>query len=574
MHIFLEDFQGKKQIYENELEKTTATVLSFDHTFKVSKNIGVLRENDAKFVEQFSNLFVGLNENKEIVTWCLTRSTKFENIENNLKELKKRLDKESVAVRVIFVDDCCKVRGKYQSVFGAEQEVKLDLFHAVQRITSTLRKGTEVSKKFANEFGLVFRNNADLGQTRNMPTPPPNIIEENINNFERRWKDVLTSPGYEKTQHEIDKIKVHVRKGCLSGINPGEGTAVNENLHHFINRCLLCNSKTIGPELAVAVLTVLFYTINSKRKRYHHDKNSRISIPIPVESVVHECKDSTASSLTAVTNQENVGTQQTSVESPLLLVGESVDDFCQEDVAETILKHSNEIDHVLKQINTANQNRSFNVFDAPLLELKGLHRMIYTETIDQQLVDDIVKQNVLARNLSGLGLEEDMVEGDGNCCFKSIIRQVSNLLANLQPPTKDTVENHLSSLGLFMEDSCNVNDAPILRQLFVEHIHQNINEYSTVLGLDENELVNETERFRESGIFYSDVGDIVVKVCSEILNMAIIVVTSMDTAPYIPFLPARFCCDTPLFVAYTSGGLGHYNSTKMLRHVISEGMLI
>ena len=82
-------------------------------------------------------------------------------------------------------------------------------------------------------------------------------------------------------------------------------------------------------------------------------------------------------------NQENLGTQQTSMESPLLLIGKSVDDFCQEDVAETILKHSNEIDHVLKQINTANQSCSFNVFDAPLLELKGLHRLIYTETINQ-----------------------------------------------------------------------------------------------------------------------------------------------------------------------------------------------
>ena len=72
----------------------------------------------------------------------------------------------------------------------------------MQRITSTVRKGTEMSKKFANEFGLVFRNNADLGQTRNMPTPPPNVIEENIENFERRWKHVLDSPEYEKTKNE------------------------------------------------------------------------------------------------------------------------------------------------------------------------------------------------------------------------------------------------------------------------------------------------------------------------------------------------------------------------------------
>ena len=139
MRVFLEDFQAKRGAYESELRKTTATVLSFDHTFKVSKYIGTFRDDDSRFVGQFSNLFVGLNENKEIVTWKLTRSTKFEHVEDNLKELNERLHKAGVTVRTIFVDNCCKVRGKYQSVFGAEQEVKLDLFHAMQRITSTLQ---------------------------------------------------------------------------------------------------------------------------------------------------------------------------------------------------------------------------------------------------------------------------------------------------------------------------------------------------------------------------------------------------------------------------------------------------
>ena len=493
------------------MKKTTATVLSFDHTFKVSKHIGIIRDNDAKFVGQFSNLFVGLNENKEIVTWCLTRSTKFEHIENNLKELKGRLDNAGVTARAIFVDDCCKVRGKYQSVFGAEQVVKLDLFHAVQRITSTVRKGTEMSKKFANEFGLVFRNNADLGQTRNMPTPPPNgnVTEENLENFERRWKHVLDSPEHEKTKNEINKIKIHVRKGCLSDINPGEGTSMNENLHHFINRCLLCGSSTIGPELATAVLTILFYTINSKRKRNHHDKNTRTHVSIPIESVLQCGKepavstksnlDKTNSDQDILVNQETETESQTMpVESPLLLVGDSVDDFCQVDVAETILKHSNEMLNVLERINTANQNRSFNVFDTPLLQLKGLNNIIYTETIDQQLVDDIVKQNTLVRNLSGLGLEVDIVEGDGNCCFVSILRQISNLLTTLPPLTRQTVERHLRSLGLFMHDSLGIEDPYILRQLFVDHVHEFVDEYATMLGMDHTELINETEQFRNS----------------------------------------------------------------------------
>ncbi|CAB3996206.1 Hypothetical predicted protein [Paramuricea clavata] len=237
-----------------------------------------------------------------------------------------------------------------------------------------------------------------------MPTPPPNVTEENIENFERRWKHVLDLPEYEKTKTEINKIKIHVRKGCLSDINPGEGTSINENLHHFINRCLLCGSSTIGPELATAVLTILFYTINSKRKRYHHDKNTRTHVSIPIESVLQCGKepavssksnlDKTNSDQDILVNQETETESQTKpVESPLLLVGDSVDDFCQVDVAETILKHSNEMLNVLERINTANQNRSFNVFDTPLLQLKGLNNIIYTETIDQQLVDDIVKQN-------------------------------------------------------------------------------------------------------------------------------------------------------------------------------------
>ena len=135
--------------------------------------------------------------------------------------------------------------------------------------------------------------------------------------------------------------------------------------------------------------------------------------------------DKTNSDQDILVNQETETESQTMpVESPLLLVGDSVDDFCQVDVAETILKHSNEMLNVLERINTANQNRSFNVFDTPLLQLKGLNNIIYTETIDQQLVDDIVKQNTLVRNLSGLGLEVDIVEGDGNCCFVSILRQI------------------------------------------------------------------------------------------------------------------------------------------------------
>ena len=41
---------------------------------------------------------------------------------------------------VIIADNCCTIKGKLVEVFGSGVCVKLDLFHAVQRITKKLPK--------------------------------------------------------------------------------------------------------------------------------------------------------------------------------------------------------------------------------------------------------------------------------------------------------------------------------------------------------------------------------------------------------------------------------------------------
>ena len=55
-----------------------------------SKHIGVTRSEDSVFVNQFENLFIGLNENGEVVMRRLTK-TSFREIEYLLKEFKDRL---------------------------------------------------------------------------------------------------------------------------------------------------------------------------------------------------------------------------------------------------------------------------------------------------------------------------------------------------------------------------------------------------------------------------------------------------------------------------------------------------
>ena len=114
------------------MNKRVAKALSCDHTFKTSKHVGVTREKDGKFVCQFKNVFLGLNENGEVLAWRFTKSTAYSEIDDLIEELKTRFDREKstayseiddlieelktrfdregVPLEMMIVDDCCHVR--------------------------------------------------------------------------------------------------------------------------------------------------------------------------------------------------------------------------------------------------------------------------------------------------------------------------------------------------------------------------------------------------------------------------------------------------------------------------------
>ena len=140
-------------------------------------------------------------------------------------------------IHSFIVDDCCKVRYQYQSIFPGVV-VKLDLFHAAQRVIKTLPKGSEWCKQISTEIGLVFRADGDRGATRCLTTPAPEIIERNLDNFIKGWKNTLNPNDQAKTFKELENVRVHVKKGCLSGIHLGQGTECNERLHQTLNKSL------------------------------------------------------------------------------------------------------------------------------------------------------------------------------------------------------------------------------------------------------------------------------------------------------------------------------------------------
>ena len=96
------------------------------------------------------------------------------------------------------------------------------------------------------------------------------------------WKAILQENNLGKTLIEMENLRKHIDNGCLSGLEPGEGTECNESLHHTLNNSLVAGVTTIGPELIVALLSLLFYGVNSKRKGIQHKGNSRVIPFVPV----------------------------------------------------------------------------------------------------------------------------------------------------------------------------------------------------------------------------------------------------------------------------------------------------
>jgi len=99
------------------MKKVTGCAISCDHTFRVSKNIGMVRPgNNNKLVEQFKNLFIILNEDRKVVDWQLTKTTAFKESSSGTKHVFKEPIKSS---------------SLFASIIAAKFDVSTSLFFAI-----------------------------------------------------------------------------------------------------------------------------------------------------------------------------------------------------------------------------------------------------------------------------------------------------------------------------------------------------------------------------------------------------------------------------------------------------------
>jgi len=212
-------------------------------------------------------------------------------------------------VKEFYIDNCCAWCKKLQNLFGQEMQVYLDIFHAVQRVGKKIPKRHKLRYECVEEFRLVFQEPTDLGKNRTKPTPEPKVIQENVERFLKRWKDAECQGTKVLTQSalkEIDNLRIHIQKGCLSGIKPGRGTNRNEELHKDLNK--IFSSSRYGVELAYALFTTCFYRHNEKisarenkrpeypideYKHLHVDETSEEKFGLPFRTVVEITGDVT-----------------------------------------------------------------------------------------------------------------------------------------------------------------------------------------------------------------------------------------------------------------------------------------
>ena len=164
----------------------------------------------------------------------------------------------------------------------------------------------------------------------------------------------------------------------------------------------------------------------------------------------------------------------------------------------------------------------------------------------------------LERHLAKFGLEIENIAKDGDCAFRSILRQLRKMDFDKPEELKD----HLRSLNLMTESED--DDISTLRLLFVQECKKRTDDYSNFVPGSKTTFIEKLMEFERKGVFDNAVGDLVARVCCDLLRVPITIVTSSLPKEEIEFKPDRLLSNSPIFIAYHHYGAGHYDATNFI----------
>ena len=89
---------------------------------------------------------------------------------------------------------------------------------------------------------------------------------ENLARFRENWTNVGLSGDKvlsDKAHKELDKLKMHIEKGCLENIPPKAGTSRQESMHKSLHKSV--EKRRVGVRVAVASIETFLYRWNERR---------------------------------------------------------------------------------------------------------------------------------------------------------------------------------------------------------------------------------------------------------------------------------------------------------------------
>lgn len=172
INTFVITFNKLKDLMFYEMAQINSEYVSCDHTFKLASHVGIYR--DGKWIPQYDSLFIMQNEKSQVIFWQLTKGTAYSSVCDGLDSIRQRAD-ASKKLKGIVIDNCCMWKHKLVATFG-DIDVKLDLFHAVKRVTTALSKKHQYTYTALQDFQLVFRASGDNGIQRTQPTPKSDTL--------------------------------------------------------------------------------------------------------------------------------------------------------------------------------------------------------------------------------------------------------------------------------------------------------------------------------------------------------------------------------------------------------------
>lgn len=593
-----------KDYFENEIlysrrmcQMTARKWLSCDHTFKVAANVGFWWNKS--WIKVYDTLFLIMNENGVVLTWQLCKGTAFDAVEHLVQELKERLDSHQETVQFIFLDNCCHWSKKLQHIFPSVQ-VKLDSFHAIQRIVKKIPKRgkkesvlKQMRQNMRNDLRLIIRSPEDRGRVRTMDTPSPEIIIKNIDMFMKQWScvkvdNVLVLPV--AAVKKIENLRKHIVKGCLSNIPPSGGTHRNEVLHKTLNKSI-ANSR-IGIQLAVALLGTFFYRWNEQRLSkecsekkmpvikpigfygdvndnnrdgtFHnfgtepgnslHDFNN-LALETTDNTTLKKFADTLTTTINLPENESSSGETDSSYDSEGdESTKKSGVPVLKKDSIEKIIQQTSDMVGIYNNLHEAQPESLFNPHHGIYFK-NALHLLHQSRNSSDQLLH-------LNSVLSTHGLKKISVPADGNCFFTSIAVSIQQQILN-NTVTPAAIE-HLENLGLLKLPIPEMSAT--LRTLVVQEWLLHPEEYSPFVLNDETTFTEQANAFLQDGHFSSSLGDCMPLATANLLAIPIIIYSGMEYLPAVPLIPqGRTLSTESLKLAYDPSFCGHYDAVTIVQ---------